>query len=317
MKQWISKNRQMLLRGAGSLLAIGLLIFLIAQQGWDEIAAAVGQIPLWRFLLATALVFVSRFFVIGRWHVLLRSADVRIPYSRSAALTFTGLFASNFLPTTIGGDVVRFAGAVEMGYGSSLILASLVADRLIGMLGMAMVLPLGLAALWSSMMGRTAQAISLVGLWAKGRDFVRKTFDTLSVWFKKPLSLLGALGITWGHMLCTFASASVLLTGLNDPVPFWLIAGLWSVSYFVTLIPVSINGYGVQELSLTYLFSEVAGTSMANALTLAVLVRVITMIASLPGAFYLPSVLTAIDKAKTGSTSLPKGEVKGSEGKTR
>jgi len=313
MKQWISKNRQLLLRGAGSLLAIGLLIFLIAQQGWNEIATAVSQIPLWRFLLATLLVFVSRFFVIGRWHVLLHSAEMKIPFSRSAALTFTGLFASNFLPTTIGGDVVRFAGAVEMGYSSTLILASLVADRLIGMAGMAMVLPLGLAALWSTVAGQTVQAISLAGLWAKGRDFVRKTFEALSVWFRKPVSLLGALGMTWGHMLCTFASASVLLTGLNDPVPFWTIAGLWSISYFVTLVPISINGYGVQELSLTYLFAEVAGTSMASAITLAVLVRVTTMIASLPGAFYLPSILTAIDKAKTASPSSLPGENEGIE----
>lgn len=314
MKQWISKNRQMLLRGAGSLLAIGLLIFLIAQQGWNEIAVAVRQIPLWRFLLATVLVFISRFFVIGRWQVLLRSAEIKIPFSRSAALTFTGLFASNFLPTTIGGDVVRFAGAVEMGYSSTIILASLVADRLIGMAGMAMVLPLGLVALWSTVSGKTVQAISLAGLWAKGRDFVRKTFEALSVWFRKPVSLLGALGMTWGHMLCTFASASVLLTGLNDPVPFWTIAGLWSISYFVTLVPISINGYGVQELSLTYLFAEVAGTSMASALTLAVLVRVITIIASLPGAFYLPSILTAIDKAKTTSPSSSSGENEGIEG---
>ncbi len=209
---------------------------------------------------------------------------------------------------------MRFAGAVEMGYSSTLILASLVADRLIGMAGMAMVLPFGLAAFWSSMTGRTAQAISLSALWAKGRDFVKKTLQALSVWLRKPVSLLGALGMTWGHMLCTFASASVLLTGLNDPVPFWTIAGLWSISYFVTLVPISINGYGVQELSLTYLFAEVAGTSVANALTFAVLVRVTTMIASLPGAYYLPSILTAIDKAKTASPSSPSGENEGIEG---
>ena len=312
MKQWISKNRQMLLRGAGSLLAIGLLVFLIAGH-WSEIAEVIKQIPLWRFLLATLLVFVSRFFVIGRWHVLLRSADVDIPFSRSIALTFTGLFAANFLPTTIGGDVVRFAGAVEMGYRSSLILASLVADRLIGMTGMAMLLPFGLIPLWSSLTGKATQAISLAGLWAKGRDFVIRTFQALSVWFRKPVSLLGALGMTWGHMLCTFASASVLLTGLNDPLPFWTIAGISSLIYFVTLVPISINGYGVQELASTYFFSNVVGVSMANALTLAVLVRVFQMIASLPGAFYLPSILTAIDKAKTASPSSLPGENKGIE----
>ena len=52
---------------------------------------------------------------------------------------------------------------------------------------------------------------------------------------------------------------------------------------------------------------------MANALTLAVLMRVITMIASLPGAFYLPSILTAIDKAKTASPSSSSGENEGIE----
>ena len=76
---------------------------------------------------------------------------------------------------------------------------------------------------------------------------------------------------------------------------FWLIVGLWSISYFVTLIPISINGYGVQELSLTFLFSRVGGISPAVGLTLAVMIRVFYMVASLPGAVYLPAILSAMD----------------------
>ena len=76
---------------------------------------------------------------------------------------------------------------------------------------------------------------------------------------------------------------------------FWLIVGLWSISYFVTLIPISINGYGVQELSLTFLFSTVGGMSTAAGLTLAVLIRVFYMVASLPGAVYMPAILSAMD----------------------
>ena len=53
---------------------------------------------------------------------------------------------------------------------------------------------------------------------------------------------------------------------------FWLITGLWSLAYFVTLIPISINGLGVQELSLTFLFSTVAGLSTPVSLTIAVLI---------------------------------------------
>ncbi len=76
---------------------------------------------------------------------------------------------------------------------------------------------------------------------------------------------------------------------------FGLIVGLWSISYFVTLIPISINGYGVQELSLTFLFSRVGGISLAASLTLAVLIRVFYMVASLPGAIYMPAILSAMD----------------------
>jgi uncharacterized membrane protein YbhN (UPF0104 family) len=310
MKKWISENRQLLLRGAGSLLAIGLLVFLIAQN-WNEVVLAIRQIPLWRFLLATALIFISRFFVIGRWHVLLRAAKLNIPFSRTAALTFTGLFANNFLPTTIGGDVVRFAGAAEMGYDSSIVLASLVADRLAGMAGMATVLPFGLIPLWSWGAGRISQSIALAALWKKAWEFVVRTFRALTIWLKKPISLLGAYCLTWGHLLCFFGATSVLLTGLNESVPFWTIAGISSIVYFLTQIPISINGYGVQELSQTYLFVHLAGISVPNAITLALLIRVIFMIASLPGAFYLPSILTAIDRAKTVKASQPVAEITG------
>jgi uncharacterized membrane protein YbhN (UPF0104 family) len=310
MKKWISENRQTLLRGAGSLLAFGLLVFLIVQN-WDAIVVAIQQIPLWRFLLATALIFVSRFFVIGRWHVLLRAAKLNIPFARTAALTFTGLFANNFLPTTIGGDVVRFAGAAEMGYDSSIVLASLVADRLAGMAGMATVLPFGLIPLWSWGAGRISQSIALAALWKKAWDFVGRTFRALTIWLKKPISLLGAYCLTWGHLLCFFGATSVLLTGLNESVPFWTIAGISSIVYFLTQIPISINGYGVQELSQTYLFVHLAGISVPNAITLALLIRVIFMIASLPGAFYLPSILTAIDRAKTAKASQPVAETTG------
>jgi hypothetical protein len=44
---------------------------------------------------------------------------------------------------------------------------------------------------------------------------------------------------------------------------FWLIAGLYSLSYLVTLIPISINGFGLQELSVTYLFLHVGSLSAA------------------------------------------------------
>jgi glycosyltransferase 2 family protein len=295
MRDWIRANRQLLLRGLGTLLGLGLLIFLLAEQGWQEIAAAMRQISAGQLLLAFALVLLSRFFVIGRWHVLMRSGGVPIPLQRSSALTFTGLFASNFLPTTIGGDVLRMAGAMQMGYDRAVCLAAIATDRLVGMAGMLMVLPLGLVPLGQTL--AASQALAIPTIWQRGKGFLRRTLAVMAIWLRKPGSLAASLGCTWGHMLCTFAATAVLLSGLGEHVSFSLIAGLWSVAYFITLIPISINGYGLQELSISWLFHNVAGLSLTDSLVLALLMRLLAMLASLPGAFYLPSVLAAMDRS--------------------
>jgi hypothetical protein len=292
------KNRSLLLRMAGTLLAVVLIVVLVREGGWDDVLAALKQMSLIRLFLGLILVLVSRFFVAARWYVLLRSGNVKISFSRSVALTFTGLFANNFLPTTIGGDVVRLAGAMQLGYDRAVCLASIAADRLMGALGNAFTLPLGLVPLLHGLhhAGVTG-AIALSGLWSQAWRFLGRTLQTFAVWFSRPLALLAALGCTWGHMLCTVATMYILIEGLGSHANFWLIAGLWSVTYFVTLVPISINGYGVQELSLTFLFSSVAGLSAAASLTVAVLIRALYVGVSLAGAIYLPGVLAAMNES--------------------
>jgi uncharacterized membrane protein YbhN (UPF0104 family) len=104
-------------------------------------------------------------------------------------------------------------------------------------------------------------------------------------------------------MLFIFTAIYLLVQGLGDHVSFWLIAGLYSLSYLVTLMPISINGYGLQELSVTYLFLHVGGLSAATSLSLAVLIRIIWMLASLPGAVFLPSIWLAINEQKKEPSS--------------
>ena len=295
MNLQISDKRQFLIRLAGTLLAIILIVVLIRQQGWAETLAAIKSISLTNILIAVCFIIASRFFVIGRWFILLHSGGVKISFSDTTALTFTGLFSANFLPTTIGGDVVRLTGAMQMGYDRAVCLASIAADRLVGMLGMIFTLPYGLFLAFTTLGHGAAQSVALPALFTRLNNFIKRTLQTFSLWFKKPLALLASLVCTWGHMLCTFGALYILIQGLGSHVSFWMIAGLWSVSYFVTLIPISINGYGVQELSLTFLFSNIAGLTPAVSLTVAVLMRALYMAASLPGAVFMPSILAALD----------------------
>ncbi len=303
------RNRGLWLRLGGTLLTLALLVVLLSQQGWNEIVSAIRVIPFWRFILATGLILISRMAVSGRWHVLLRSAGLDISFSDSARLTFSGLFASNFLPTTIGGDVVRLAGAIQLKYDVSISTASLVVDRLVGMAGMVMALPFGVSGLIS---GKPIPAIGfsddttawlslsffsqskwVKALWQKGSQLLKQIVTAFSGWLKHPRGLIYALVCTWIHMVCFFGAIAVLLHGMGETITFWQVAGLWSFVYFITQIPISINGYGLQEVSMALIYSKLGGISYQSSLTIALLLRTLVMFASLPGAVFVPGILEA------------------------
>jgi uncharacterized membrane protein YbhN (UPF0104 family) len=164
---------------------------------------------------------------------------------------------------------------------------------------MASALPLGLPQTLAILKANSGQSLVVPAFITRLWGFARRTLQSFSMWVNQPLVLLAALGCTWAHLLCTFAALYLLVEGLGAHVDYWLLGGLWSVTYFVTLIPISINGYGVQELSLTYLLSSVAGVAAPVSLAVAIMIRLLYLAASLPGAFYMPGILAAMDRKIT------------------
>ncbi len=257
--------------------------------------AAAGRIAWWRFVLAIVLVMISRFAVAGRWHLLMSSAGTGITPRQSIRLTFAMLFSSNFLPTTIGGDVVRLAGAIRLGFDQAISLASLVVDRLVGMAGMALALPFGIPAYLLQLNSPTSMSLAAIPwinpLAQKIQRFWQELVRALKVWMHKPRALLGSLGFTWVHMLCWSGIISLLLGGMGEHISYWLVMGLWSAVYFVTLLPISINGMGVQEVAITFFYVTFGAISQPSAITLALMLRILQMLASLPGALFIPDIM--------------------------
>jgi uncharacterized membrane protein YbhN (UPF0104 family) len=216
-----------------------------------------------------------------------------------------GLFAANFLPTTVGGDVVRAAGVVRLSRNPVASTASIVVDRLVGMAGMFLILPVGLVRLgswvqsgagvgWSVAHGVGAMAaVQLPAAWrsrlSRWRDVLRGFVGSFQLWLRRPAVLVESLGFTWVHMICLFLEIWLLLRGMGSDPAFAMVGGLWSLSYFVTLMPISINGLGLRELSVTYIFSQLGGIPMETALTLALILRTLDLLASLPGAILIPT----------------------------
>ena len=317
-------NKTSVLRTVGTLISLALLIDLLYQQGWEQILAVIRQIPPWRLVLALGLMIVSRFAVAARWHTLLRSAVVPgndpISFRQTLRITFAGLFASNFLPTTVGGDLVRFAGILQLRYDAAVGAASLIADRLVGMAGMAMVVPLSFPVLlsrdWTGLQDgffyqsakwQPGFAVTVLGkwfsrVWSIGRRGFLRIFEALKFWLKQPRALLVSFGYTWVNMLCLFGVLSLIVNSQGQAMPFWLIGGLYSLVYFVTLMPISINGYGLQEFSMTLIFSNLGKASISEGLAAALIFRTIMMLVSLPGALFVPDILASRRKSSPEET---------------
>jgi hypothetical protein len=311
-----------MLRTIGTVLALLLLVYWLSQQGWDQILEAIRRVPLEIFIFAFGIMMISRIAVSARWYVLLRSAQGGINLGQAMRLTFAGLFASNFLPTTIGGDVVRLAGGMNLKLDSAMCAASLITDRVVGATGMATLLPVGLYHLWNSTPLRvthfapasfTMVALTSISAWTRNAwgqvlGFIQRVIQALMIWMKNPRAILGALMFTWAHMLCLFITLWLLLRSIGEEMSFGSIGGLWSIVYFITLLPFSINGLGIQEVTLTFFFSNIGGISLESGLTLALLIRTLMMLASLPGIAFLPMIMTAVrdgeetDLSPTSST---------------
>ncbi len=297
MTAWFKKNRRLALRWTGTIFSLLLLAWVFYSSRADIAVAiknAASPATLVNVLIAAGLILLSRLSTVARWHTLLRAAGIPIPFADTLRLTFAGLFGSNFLPTSVGGDVVRLAGAMQMGYDRAICLASIAVDRLVNMTGMSLAAPLGIYQLFQAAPA-AAQSITLVTLWDKSWGFVRKTLSSLTIWLKKPLSLLIAFAFTAGNLLCTAGAYFFLIQGMGGNLPYWQAIGLVSVGYFLGLMPFTINGYGWHETIMITLFTQVAGVNSGTTAVVVVLQRLLMMLASLPGALTLPGIMAKMD----------------------
>jgi len=296
------------LRVVGTVVAVALMAWLLSQQDWSEIWGNIQQIGLSRFLLAVGLLMGSRFAISLRWYSLLRGAGEPASYRSSLKITFAGLFANNFLPSTVGGDGVRLAGGLQAGWRGAVLAASLVMDRLVGMVGMATFLPFILPSalnyyLADVLAGSPILAFSVAGpddppegsflgkMLRRAWGFIVRIWQTILLWVRRPKSLVLPLLYNYVHVLLTFTMVWVILLGLGNPLSFLETGGLWAAVYFISLLPISIGGLGLQEWAIWFAFHQVGGISEAHSLTLALLYRTLMMLSSLPGAAFVSGII--------------------------
>jgi len=82
-------------------------IWIRREVGWDNLAETFRKINLGVFTLALGIFVISQVIIGFRWWLLLRAQSIFIGFWAAVRLHFLGLFYNNFMPSSVGGDLIR------------------------------------------------------------------------------------------------------------------------------------------------------------------------------------------------------------------
>lgn len=303
-----SKTISFAIRLAGTLISTALFVWLISSQKWDVVLAKVAGIAFWAILLSVAFYLLSYGFNTLRWCILLWAQEVKISLWQAYRITWATNFASNFLPSTIGGDGFRMLAIHPYTGRKTISIGSVALDRIINMAAMVCLLPAPLMIFGSCLWTPGALCHKVVCPWlSNGKPFesillpfgLQKLFEkyfpkivsAFRLWASKPWAFVYAFLAAWPSNLLPMAATYLLARQLGMNVTYWQVLGVQTVSYFLSVLPISVNGLGLREVVFTTLYSAL-GASLEQASTLALVTRFLTILSTLPGAIWLTSAVT-------------------------
>ncbi len=313
-----------------TLFGLALLAAVVAWLDPREIFASLAAVERGPIVLAVLTQVLAKLIWTYRWQAILRANRLERGFWELFAVVHIGLFFNTFLPSSVGGDVVRGYYTSRGGKEQTLVsYLSVLIERILGFATFAAMatvaaavalstgstpLPPRLLASVVALGALMAGAGALVFIWRGWTRLARRLpipehwIDDLSgglELFRRPETPRAAILLSSIALKLLGVLLYVLLgwaLGLTlDPAVYFLVIPAASIA---SMVPVTLNGLGVREGVTTGLLSAFgAPTATAGALALLAL-AVITGFALLGGVFYAfyrqPMNTTSAETRRTG-----------------
>jgi uncharacterized membrane protein YbhN (UPF0104 family) len=283
------------------LVSISLLALLAWRADWTKIGAALAHLRIEFWFGAVVLYGLAQIVSALRWQQIARPLHFRQSLRQYISYYFISMFFNLFLPTSVGGDVIR--ALYLKGQGGSRLAAflSVFLDRLSGLLvllglaGVALLFcPLELPR-WVGLgvVGTiTAALVAVASLPFLARttarwDLSRRFVLALELYRHRPGVLLTSTTLSLVVQAINVVIVWLVGRAIAAPVPatyYWIVVPMVTL---MTLLPISINGMGVREGGMI-LFLGPLGVDAATAMSLAFLwFSVFAAVSLLGAAIYL------------------------------
>jgi glycosyltransferase 2 family protein len=278
-------------------LSVCLLAWLISRTNLDDLLTAFLDLSFYAWAVAFLMYLASQVISSIRWYFLAHALDFTGPWSIYLKYYFVGMYFNLFLPTSVGGDVLKMH-FISRGEPKKLKATySLLADRLFGLAAMLLlgagavligqgILPhyfehllcvAGICII-ALLLGLPMAYKLLSSIWPK----VGKRLAVLLVFWEKPKALFAALSLSLVLQALGMGAVALLAKdmGLSPPLLFYFAA--FPLVAILTVLPISFNGIGIREGGFIY-FLGLKGISTEKALTLSLSFFAIQVVAGLIG----------------------------------
>jgi uncharacterized protein (TIRG00374 family) len=295
-----------------SLISVALIVTLVWNIDRSELVSAFSTVSAAAFLVLVLIELLLRLLSAYRWHVLFVGLQKLSPVMEITRISFIASFLGQALPGAIGVEALRIYGLTRASGDAAAAFASVVADRIFGLLSLVLVIFAGLIVgpqglqemvlvpasvsliivfvlvflLMNPHSRRWSLGLMPAALREKVRHWIADVFSCLDRYKNQPRVLIYSLALSILFQVLRvslFYSAAVIL-GESPSFVFFL--ALVPIVMFAALLPISIGGLGVREASLVVLFSHFGVMDSTQAFVVAILVFVAGLISLVPGAWF-------------------------------
>ncbi|GAC1519787.1 MAG: hypothetical protein NVS2B7_40540 [Herpetosiphon sp.] len=215
----------------------------------------------WLVLTLILFHFIGVWISCAKWRVLLIQEDIAVPFTRLVRWYIMGSFASNFLPTVVGGDAVRAFYAGRSTGAPVPVIRSILLERATGFLVLTVLACIGLlkllqpiqqvawvfsgtcimiTAIWGMILARPhcpPTVVARVNNMLPRSDFLRR----------RPQRILQIMLLSVVFQILVGIGAWVGLMAVHVVLPLSAVIFASALSNVLGVLPISLNGWGVRE----------------------------------------------------------------------
>jgi uncharacterized membrane protein YbhN (UPF0104 family) len=279
-------------------VSTGLLALLFSWTDLTAVALRLRQMDARWLGLAVGFFLTNLLVCAWRWQLLLETQRVHPPLRGLFSSYLVATFFNNFLPSNIGGDVVRVADTAPLTGSRTVATGVILVDRLIGLGALVAVATVGsilarhgrmpvpgASYLWIALVGFVAIGVPMLYRphvvtrllgplrlfhpeWVEER--LQRIHDLLEQMGRRRGALCGAAAGAVAVQILLVLMFLAIARGLQIPLRPLDTLIIVPLSLVAQLLPISINGLGVREAVFAYFFSRLGLTvDAALALSLA------------------------------------------------